>query len=301
MISAAHKASVRTAVLTIPFLLVAVAVLQARIDATTSSMARPGQQLLLRSGAALKKISLGYNSLIADIYWTRAVQYYGARVVQSGANYDLLWPLLDVATTLDPHLIVAYRFGAIFLSEPYAGANRTDLAIELVKRGIAANPKEWRLGTDLGLLYYLRMRDYPKAAEAYLDASKNPEAPAWIKMLAARIAEKGGSLETSRVIWSELYQSTSDPTIKKNALKQLASLKAQQDESQLDELSAEYAKRFGHAPAKIQDLFAAGMLQGIPVDPAGFPYLLGPNGKTRLNPASSVEIIPPPKLPAPTQ
>jgi len=301
VISAAHKASVRTAVLTIPFLLVAVAVLQARIDATTSSMARPGQQLLLRSGAALKKISLGYNSLIADIYWTRAVQYYGARVVQSGANYDLLWPLLDVATTLDPHLIVAYRFGAIFLSEPYAGANRTDLAIELVKRGIAANPKEWRLGTDLGLLYYLRMRDYPKAAEAYLDASKNPEAPAWIKMLAARIAEKGGSLETSRVIWSELYQSTSDPTIKKNALKQLASLKAQQDESQLDELSAEYAKRFGHAPAKIQDLFAAGMLQGIPVDPAGFPYLLGPNGKTRLNPASSVEIIPPPKLPAPTQ
>lgn len=301
MISAAHKASVRTAVLTIPFLLAAVAALQARIDATTNSMDRPGQQLLLRSGAALKKISLGYNSLLADIYWTRAVQYYGARVVQPGANYDLLWPLLDVATTLDPHLIVAYRFGAIFLSEPYAGANRTDLAIELVKRGIAANPKEWRLGTDLGLLYYLRARDYPKASEAYLDASKNPEAPAWIKMLAARIAEKGGSLETSRVIWSELYQSTSDPTIKKNALKQLASLKAQQDESQLDDLAAEYAKRFGHAPAKIQDMFAAGMLQGIPVDPAGFPYVLSPDGKAHLNSASSVEIIPPPKLPAPPQ
>ncbi|HWF37004.1 MAG TPA: hypothetical protein VG322_00695 [Candidatus Acidoferrales bacterium] len=301
MISAAHKASVRTAVLTIPFLLVAVAALQARIDATTNSIARPGQQLLLRSGAALKKISLGYNGLLADIYWTRAVQYYGARVAQPGANYDLLWPLLDVATTLDPHLIVAYRFGAIFLSEPYAGANRTDLAIELVKRGIAANPKEWRLGTDLGLLYYLRARDYPKAAEAYLEASKNPEAPAWIKMLAARIAEKGGSLETSRVIWSELYQSTSDPTIKKNALKQLASLKAQQDESQLDQLVTEYAKHFGHDPAKIQDMVAAGMLGGTPVDPAGFPYVLGSDGKTHLNPASSVEIIPPPKLPAPAQ
>ena len=301
MISAAHKASVRTAVLTIPFLLVAVAALQARIDATTNSMARPGQQLLLRSGAALKKISLGYNALVADIYWTRAVQYYGARVSQPGSNYDLLWPLLDVATTLDPHLIVAYRFGAIFLSEPYAGANRTDLAIELVERGIAANPTEWRLGTDLGLLYYLRVRDYPKAAKAYLEASKMPGAPPVIKVMAARIAEQGGSLATSRMIWSELYQSTSDPTIKKNALKQLASLKAQQDESQLDEVAAAYAKRFGHAPAKIQDMFAAGMLRGIPVDPAGFPYVLGPDGKTHLNPASSVEIIPPPKLPAPTQ
>ena len=298
MISAAHKASVRTAVLTIPLLLAAVAVVQARIDASTLAMARPDQQLLLSSGPALKKLSLGYNALLADIYWTRAVQYYGARVSHPGANYDLLWPLLDVTTTLDPHLIVAYRFGAIFLSEPYAGADRTDLAIELVKRGIAENPGEWRLGTDLGLLYYLRMRDYPKAAQAYLDASKNPDAPLWTKLMAARIAEKGGSLETSRIIWSELYQSTSDPSIKKNALKQLASLKAQDDESHLDELAAEYTKRLGHPPAKIQDLIEAGLIGGIPVDPAGFPYVLTPDGKSQLNPASSVVIVPPPKLPA---
>jgi hypothetical protein len=235
VISAAHKASVRTAFLAIPLLLAAVAAVQARIDASTLSMvtamARPDQQLLFRSGPALKKLSLGYDSLLADIYWTRAVQYYGARVSHPGANYDLLWPLLDVTTTLDPHLIVAYRFGAIFLSEPYAGADRTDLAIELVKRGIAANPGEWRLGTDLGLLYYLRMRDYPKASQAYLDASRNPDAPLWTKLMAARIAEKGGSLETSRMVWSELYQSTSDPAIKKAALKQIASLKAQDDES----------------------------------------------------------------------
>src|SRR5262249_38702985 len=119
--SATHKSSVRTAVLTIPLLLAAVAALQMRIDAGTLAMARPSQQLLVRSGAALKKLSLGYNALLADIYWTRAVQYYGVRVQQPGSNYDLLWPLLDVATTLDPHLLVAYRFGAIFLSEPYAG------------------------------------------------------------------------------------------------------------------------------------------------------------------------------------
>ena len=96
-----------------------------------------------------------------------------------GANFDLLWPLLDVTTTLDPHLMPAYRFGAIFLSEPgEVGAGRPDLAIELVKRGIAANPSEWRLDTDLGFLYYWRVKDYQNAAAAYLQASKNPEAPA---------------------------------------------------------------------------------------------------------------------------
>ena len=141
----------------------------------TRSAAQEKQELLLRSGAALKKLSLGYDSLLADIYWTRAVQYYGTRVGTPGANFDLLWPLLDITTTLDPKLIVAYRFGAIFLSEPgMAGPGRTDLAVELVKRGIAANPDEWHLGTDLGFLYYWRMKDYPDAAAAYFAASKRP-------------------------------------------------------------------------------------------------------------------------------
>ena len=144
----------------------------------------------------------------------------------------------------------AYRFGAIFLSEPaQVGAGRTDLAIELVKRGIAANPDEWRLGTDLGFLYYWRMKDYPDAAAAYLADKQESKAPPWIKLMAARIAEKGGSLETSRMIWSELYESTKDPIIKKDAEQQLQSLTAQDDEMHLDELADEYRKRFGHPPA----------------------------------------------------
>ena len=35
------------------------------------------------------------------------------------ANFDLLYPLLDLVTSLDPHFKVAYRFGAIFLTEAY--------------------------------------------------------------------------------------------------------------------------------------------------------------------------------------
>lgn len=297
MKSSAPTAPLRVAAIGVPLLFLAIAGLQGRIDASVGSLARPEQDLLLRSGAAAKKLSLGYNSLLADIYWTRAVQYYGARVAVPGAKFDQLWPLLDVATTLDPHLIVAYRFGAIFLSEPYAGADRADLAVELVKRGIASNPQEWHLGTDLGLLYYLRMQDYQKASAAYLETSKNPAAPVWVKLMAARIAQKGGSLETSRMIWSQLYESTSDPKIQENALKQIRSLKALMDELNLDDLVAAYRQRFGHNPAGMQDLVLAGLLRGVPVDPSGAPYVLGPDGRSKLNPKSTVVIIPPPKVP----
>jgi hypothetical protein len=284
------------AVAGVPLLFAAIAVMQMRIDARTRTAAQEKEELVLSSPTAVRELSLGYDSLLADIYWTRVVQYYGSRVGTPHANFDLLWPLLDITTTLDPKLIVAYRFGAIFLSEPGAvGAGRTDLAVELVKRAIVANPDEWRLNADLGFLYYWRMKDYPDAAAAYLEGSKNPKAPPWMKMMAARVAEKGGSFETSRMIWSEILESTKDPRIQKRALEQLQGLKAQEDEQHLDELAEAYQKRFGHYPASLNELRDAGFLPGIPVDPAGYPYLLGHDGKSRLSPQSPVVIPPEPK------
>jgi hypothetical protein len=274
-----------------PVLFLAIARLQVNIDAHTRSAASQKQELLLRSGPLARKLSLGYDALLADIYWTRAVQYYGSRIGNPHAGYDLLWPLLDLATSLDPRLLTAYRFGAIFLSEPPPiGAGRTDLAIELVKRGIAANPEAWRLDSDLGFLYYWRLKDYPNAAAAYLAASRAPNSPAWLKLMAARVAEKGGSIETSRMIWTELFESTKDLHVRKNAFEKLRGLKAQEDELHLDQLAEDYRKRFGHYPASTTDLRDAGMVNGVPVSPDGLPYRFGPNGKSRLDPRSKIGI-----------
>jgi hypothetical protein len=274
-----------------PALFAAIAALQVSIDAHSRSMASQKQELLLRSGPLVKKLSLGYDPLLADIYWTRAVQYYGARIGQPHADFDLLWPLLDLTTTLDSRLVPAYRFGAIFLSEPPPiGAGRTDLAVDLVKRGIAANPDAWQLDSDLGFLYYWRLKDYPNAAAAYLVASRVPNSPPWLKLMAARVADKGGSIETSRMIWSELYESTKDPRVRKNAFEKLRGLKAQEDKMHLDELAEDYRKRFGHSPASTKEMRGAGILNGIPLDPDGIPYRIGPDGKSRLDPRSTVVI-----------
>jgi hypothetical protein len=289
-----------TALVGVPLLFAAIAALQMRIDAGTRAYTRDDEELLLRSPSVVRELSLGYDSLLADIYWTRAVQYYGNRAGRENQKYDLLWPLLDIATTLDSKLIVAYRFGAIFLSEPApAGAGRADLAIALVKKGIARNPDEWNLNSDLGFLYYWRMRDYTNAAAAYLEGSRNPNAPAWLKMMAARITEKGGSLETSRMIWSEIYGSTQDKKVRARAVEMLRGLKAREDEAQLDEFAQEYKKRLGHFPASTGDLYAAGLLRGIPLDPAGYAYVFGPDGASSLDPMSPVVI--PPDLKSPPQ
>jgi len=239
---------------------------------------------LLRSGKLVKVMSLEYAPLLADIYWTRVVQYYGNKHVRGQANLELLWPLLDITTTLDPNLLISYRFGAMFLSQAApGGAGRPDLAVQLIQRGIKANPDYWRLYEDLGFVYYFDLKDYPKAAEAFLEGSKNPNALLWMKAMAARVAAEGESFETSMFLWKDIYDSTRDPSVKENALVHLQLLKVREDCKRLDALADEYAKRNGRRPARMGELVQAGMLRGTPRDPLGFAYIFGEGGIAELN------------------
>ena len=258
--------------------------LQHSIDAQRQSISQERDDVLLRSGKLMKVMSLEYAPLLADIYWTRVVQYYGNKHVRGQANLELLWPLLDITTTLDPNLLISYRFGAMFLSQaPPAGAGRPDLAVQLIQRGIQSNPDYWRLYEDLGFVYYFDLKDYKKASEAFLEGSKKPNAQLWMKVMAAKVAAEGESLETSVFLWKDIYNSTSDPSVKKNALMHLQLLKVKEDCRQLDLLADEYAKRFGKRPARTGEMVQAGLLRGIPGDPLGFPYIFGEDGKAELN------------------
>jgi tetratricopeptide (TPR) repeat protein len=258
--------------------------LQHDIDAQRVSLSQERDDVLLRSGKLMKVMSLEFAPLLADIYWTRVVQYYGNKHVRGQANLELLWPLLDITTTLDPNLLISYRFGAMFLSQaPPAGAGRPDLAVKLIERGIKTNPDYWRLYEDLGFIYYFDLKDYKKASDAFLEGSKKPNAQLWMKVMAAKVAAEGESLETSVFLWKDIYNSTSDPSVKKNALLHLQLLKVREDCRQLDLLADDYAKHFGKRPPRMSDLVQAGLLRGIPGDPLGFAYIFGEDGKAELN------------------
>jgi len=258
--------------------------LQHDIDAQRTSLSEERDPVLLRSGKLVKAMSLEYAPLLADIYWTRVVQFYGNKHMRGQANLELLWPLLDITTTLDPNLMVAYRFGAIFLSQSApSGAGRPDLAVQLIQRGIQANPDYWRLYEDLGFVYYFDLKDYRKASEAFLEGSKKPGALVWMKIMAARIAAEGESYATSLFLWKDIYDSATDPQVKANALRHMELLRVKEDCRQLDALAEEYAKRYGKRPARVSDLAEAGLIRGIPRDPKGFAYVFGEDGKAELD------------------
>ncbi|MFZ0738294.1 MAG: hypothetical protein WCA98_10345 [Candidatus Acidiferrales bacterium] len=271
----------------VPLLLASLYPLQKHIRIQTESIRAQKDELFFTSGPMLKKLSLGYSSILADIYWTRAVQYYGGRLANQDPHFELLSPLLNVTTALDPHLIVAYRFGAMFLAEPEpVGAGQPDLAIDLVKQGIAANPRDWELYYDLGFIYYFHTKDYKEAAQVFWQASEVPGAPSWLKAFAASVAEKGNSRDTSRFMWLEAYKTSNDPRIRNNALNHLARLQVEDDLEKLAAIALEYQKRAGHFPASGQELVYAGVLRMVPKDPEGYPYMFGPDGAPSVDPSS---------------
>jgi hypothetical protein len=258
--------------------------LQRQINLEREAMHQEQDEILVRSPKLMKMLTLEYGPFVADIYWTRAVQYYGGKRLAQDTNLESLWPLLDVATTLDPNLLPTYRFGATFLSQPEPrGAGRPDLAVKLLERGLGANPEVWRLNQDLGNIYYLEMKDYPKAGQAYLEGSKKPGAAPWMKIMAARFLEKGDSRETAVLLWSEVLESSNDPMLKENARINLELLKADEDLDHLNQIVGEYSQKFGHPPKSIREMVQAGLIGGEPQDPEGHSYVIGTDGKAAIS------------------
>ncbi len=261
--------------------------LQTKIDAEKDSLHLESEDLTLRSGTMVKRMSLEYAPLMAAIYWTRAVQYFGEKHHLHDQNLELLWPLLDITTTLDPELMPAYRSGSIFLSDsPPRGAGQPDLAVKLLERGIKANPGQWRLYQDLGNVYYFDKKDYARASEAFAAGGDLPGAMIWMKSMAAKIASEGESLETSFFLWRQVYNSAKEPQTRDNAMLHMELLQAQMDCRVIDRLAGEYETKTGNRAGKISDLVQPGMLLELPRDSKGFPYVFGEDGKAMLNPKS---------------
>jgi tetratricopeptide (TPR) repeat protein len=264
--------------------------LQRQIAAQRGYFAPIEEALYLPSGTLLRRMSLGNAGLLADIYWTRAVQYYGRKQLDRDVRYDLLGPLLFVTTELDPHLLIAYRFGAIFLaSKPPEGAGEPREALQLLRRGIAANPDYWRLWQDLGFVYYWDMKDYKGAVKAFETGSKRPGAAIWMKTAAAMVAAKGGESETSKLLWTEVYREAANSQVRRSAAEHLLALQAAEDMRALDRLLEDYRAKTGHPAQRLSGLVAAGLLRGIPVDPTGAPYVVDPRGRAALGPKSQIK------------
>lgn len=235
--------------------------------------------LYVRSPAVARRAVLRYQGIAADVYWIRAIQHFGQEHLAPPPHvrtYALLYPLLDLTTTLDPYFSIAYRFGAIFLGEPYPGGpGRPDLAVALLKKGLVAQPAKWQYMQDLGFVYYWHLRDF-KAAAAYFNQAANiPGAPNWLRPLAAVTLAEGGHRSASRTLWQQLAQSEEE-WLRDSARLRLAQLDAMDVVDALHARVDQFRQQHPGQPVTWERLVAAGLLPGVPLDSSGTPFTLDP-------------------------
>jgi hypothetical protein len=239
--------------------------------------------LYISSPKMVKRASLGFEGLMACIYWTRTVQYFGHRHFLRSRSYNELAPLLEITAALDPRMIPAYQFGASFLAPaPPNGAGEPVRAIELLKYGIQHNPDNWHLYYDMGFVYYTELKDYKRAAQVFEQGSRVPDAHPFLKLLAAQMAEHASDYETARMLWTATYESSKESNIRQNAIEHLRSIRVDEEVTRLQEAVTRFEQRNGRIPATLWELAAAEHLRGIPVDPDGNPYVLTFDGQVQV-------------------
>ena len=265
------------------------------LDTRLAKYRQDADLLFFSSPDLVKKMALGYDGLLADLYWMRTIQYYGRReeADKRSVRYRNLFTLLDITTTLDPRLLDAYRAGSCFLAEADpVGVGKPQDALKLLDKGIQANPEEWRLQYDKGFVYYWYLRDYKAAGEVWKETSRLPGAPHWIEGLAALSLSKGGSLEIAAELWKRQYQESNRADVRENARNHLISIQVSRDLSQLQILAEQHKAQTGAYPASLSELQDA-QGRALPVaDPLGTSYDYDPGtGTARLSSKSQVRYI----------
>ena len=264
------------------------------------------ETLYLTSGATARRLTVGYATIAADLYWIRAVQYYGGvklrlnhpeqvqqrAAAPAGTDYRQLYPLLDLTTALDPRFNIAYRFGSIFLAEPYpGGAGRPDLAIALLEKGLAVRPDKWEYMQDIGFVHYWWRHDYQQAARWFQRAADVPGAPWFLRSLAATTLAEGGDRESSRTMWRAIRESAEIDWLKTDAERRLQQLDAMDFVEQVQR-DVDRAKDAGVTATSWQELVRRGAIAGIPVDPSHTPLELDATGTVRLSSTSPLFPLP---------
>jgi len=162
----------------------------------------------------------GMRSVVADIIWLNVTTAW------ENQEWFRMGGLINLCTSLQPRAAVFWDMGGWHLAwnasvaamhdkdQPNelrrikASRYWIDQGLDVYKRGIENNPEYWRLWRDTAMLYDQRLKDYPKAAYYYKEASKRPGAPVFLERFPALMYDKyhGNDDQAAYAEWKELWE-----------------------------------------------------------------------------------------------
>jgi tetratricopeptide (TPR) repeat protein len=224
--------------------------------------------IYIPSGKFLKYATFGYSSLMADLAYLWAIQYYSDYTIAE--RYDHLDHIFSIIAELDPRYLDPYEVGALIAvyeaKDPY-------LAFKVLDRGLEKNPDQWIFPYQAGHYAQMILRDYNLAREYYKKAMEIEGAPPITQRLYANAAFKGMDYETAWKNWLEVFKTARDERIKKIAGNHLYQVKSAMDIQMITEGLDLYKQRYGRIPKDLDQLVRRGIMETVPRDFDGNEYL----------------------------
>ncbi len=245
--------------------------LQQRLDYQLDRNAAKIEELAqLPRGEYLKPALLGYHHLGADILWVRLLQVLGKKR-NTADEYEWIYHVLDVITTLDPQYDYPYYVGGVVLTNL---ANRVDLSNNLLEKGFKENPTVWNLPFLLGYNYYFVLGDAAKGADYIERAARTSGAPDFLPGLATRMHAEAGNPEVALKFLEALWKENPDLVVREKLETRAKEVMIERDLRILEQAIGLYQKQYRAYPKTLTELVMARYLTQIPEEPFGGSYLM---------------------------
>ncbi|WP_242342614.1 tetratricopeptide repeat protein [Anaeromyxobacter terrae] len=242
-----------------------------RIDA---GAARIYDVAFVPSSNAMRWLSLGHPTLVANLNWLRTVQYVGEpRGDERG--WDRLRPLAELVTDLDPKHGYAYQVTGNQLAS--AGLIADSNAI--LEKGFENVPDRYILPFHRAVNAFLYEGDYALAGRYFERAARTPGAPAHLRDYVLAMYVKGDAPGAAISFLEHLYARAEDDETRRALEKQLAQAHLERDAARLEAAAEAYTRQIGVRPITPVQLVMEGLVSSLPADPFGGEYFLDEAGR----------------------
>ncbi len=233
----------------------------------------PGSSMIyIPSGKYLKTATFGFSSLVADLVYIWAIQYFGNPAIPG--KFEHFVHIFSIISELDPRYVDPYEVGALIA---LYDAKDVMLSLKILDMGFAKNPDRWIFPLEAGHYAQLYKKDFALAREYYKKAMDIPGSPAIAKRLYANAAFKTMDIKTAWDTWLEVYETSKEERVRKIASNHLYNIKATVDIGGLRSVLEKYKAKYGRYPDKLSAIVESGLLPFIPKDYDNKDYLYDSN------------------------
>ncbi len=238
------------------------------LEVDTAEQARTGEVGSLPDGKALRVLSLGFERLVADLFWLRTVYYVGTDTA-AAAGYPDAARLSHLVTDVDPEFHTVYVLMAGVLGTL---RNDPEAAIGLLEKG-TKHSEYWRIYFLLGFNHFMEMENYAEGAR-WIQAAAERGGPPYLPLLASRLHAQAGDPSAAMVFIEARLQHEENLQIREDLSRRYRDLWITRDLRLIDAAIERYRAEHGAAPPRVAALVREGFLRREPRDPEDGAYLI---------------------------